>query len=193
MLKIMIILKTIIIFLVLAPLAIAPHAQAAPVEAPVAAEVSPPGDIPDNQSFVTFTSPSGFSIKVPEGWARKDDGAKTTFSDKYNHLVLQSSDAAQTVSEAFAKSSLVPDLQKNGRAVDKISVKTLALRSGPVVVLQYDSNSEPNAVTNKQIREENESLYFAKANQLITVTLSAPKGADNVDQWNLMANSFQWK
>ena len=186
-------LKTIIIVLALAPLAIAPYAQAAPAEAPVAAEVSPPGDIPDNQAFVTFTSPAGYSIKVPEGWARKDEGAKTTFSDKYNHLVLQISEATQPIDEGFAKSSLVPDLQKNGHAVDKIAVKTLALKSGPVIALGYDSNSEPNAVTNKQIREENESLYFVNGKQLVTITLSAPKGADNVDQWNLMANSFRWK
>ena len=186
-------LKKLSIVLALAPLAIATQAAAAPAEKPLAAEVSPPGDIPDNQAFVTFTSPFGFSVKVPEGWARKDEGAKTTFSDKYNHLVLQSSDTAQAVNEAFAKSSLVTDLQKNGRAVDKIAVKTLALKSGPVIVLEYDSNSEPNAVTNKEIREENENLYFVKGKQLITLTMSAPKGADNVDQWNLMANSFRWK
>lgn len=186
-------LKTMITVLALAASAIATQAAAALAEKPVAAEVSPPGDIPDNQAFVTFTSPSGFSIKVPEGWARKDEGSKTTFNDKYNHVVLQTSEAVQAIDEGFAKSSLVPDLQKNGHAVDKIAVKTLALKSGPVIVLEYDSNSEPNAVTNKQIREENESLYFVKDKQLVTITLSAPKGADNVDQWNFMANSFRWK
>ena len=162
-------------------------------ETAIAPEVSPPGDIPDNQSFVTFTSPSGYSIKVPEGWARKDDGTKTTFNDKYNHILLQLNDAAQPIDEAYAKSMLIPDLQKNGRAVDKVSIKKLALKSGAAIVLDYDSNSEPNSVTNKQIREENESLYFVKDKKLVTLTLSAPKGADNVDQWLFMANSFRWK
>ena len=162
-------------------------------ETAIAPEVSPPGDIPDNQSFVSFTSPAGYSIKVPEGWARKDDGTKTTFSDKYNHVLLQQSETAQPIDEAYAKSTLIADLQKNGRAVDKVIIKTLALKSGAVVVLDYDSNSEPNAVTNKQVREENESLYFSKDKKLVTLTLSAPKGADNVDQWLFMANSFRWK
>ena len=32
------------------------------------------GDIPDNQVFVTFTSPTGgYQLQVPEGWARTDD------------------------------------------------------------------------------------------------------------------------
>ena len=162
-------------------------------ETAIAPEVSPPGDIPDNQSFVTFTSSAGYSIKVPEGWARKEGGTKTTFSDKYNHVLLQQSEVTQPIDEAYAKSTLIPDLQKNGRAVDKVVIKTIALKSGTVVVLDYDSNSEPNAVTNKQVREENESLYYVKDKKLVTLTLSAPKGADNVDQWLFMANSFGWK
>ena len=162
-------------------------------ETPITPEVSPPGDIPDNQSFVTFTSPIGYSIKVPEGWARKDDDTKTTFSDKYNHVLLQLGEAVQPIDEVYAKSTLIPDLQKNGRAVDKVAIKTMALKSGAVVVLDYDSNSEPNAVTNKQVREENESLYYVKDKKLVTLTLSAPKGADNIDQWLFMANSFRWK
>ena len=186
-------MKPIVLFFAVACAALPTMATQSWAEAPLAAEVSPPGDIPDNQAFVTFTSPDGYSIKVPEGWARKDDGAKTTFSDKYNHILLQQTEVAQTVDEAYAKSTLIPDLQKNGRAVDKVTIKSLTLKSGTVVALDYDSNSEPNAVTNKQIREENESLYFVKDKKLVTLTLSAPKGADNVDQWLLMANSFRWK
>lgn len=174
-------------------LALSAAAPQAVAETAIAPEVSPPGDIPDNQSFVSFTSPTGFSIKVPEGWARKDDGAKTTFNDKYNHVLLQQGEAALAIDEAYAKATLIPDLRKNRRAVDKVTIKMLTLKSGPVLALDYDSNSEPNTVTNKQVREENESLYFVKGNKLVTVTLSAPKGADNVDQWLFMANSFRWK
>ena len=34
--------------------------------APLATEKNPPGDIPDNQAFVDYTSPLGFSIKCPK-------------------------------------------------------------------------------------------------------------------------------
>ena len=186
-------MKLIALPLLMACAALLATATQSWAETAIAPEVSPPGDIPDNQAFVTFSAPTGYSVKVPEGWARKDDGAKTTFSDKYNHILLQQSDAPQSIDEAFAKSTLVPALQKNGRAVDKVAIKTMALKSGSVIALDYDSNSELNSVTNKQVREENESLYFVKDKQLVTVTLSAPKGADNVDQWLFMANSFRWK
>src|SRR5437016_1761173 len=48
-------------------------------------ETNPPGDIPDNQAFVTFTPPAGgYSIKVPEGWARTDNAGGVSFTDKFN-------------------------------------------------------------------------------------------------------------
>src|SRR4051812_35057999 len=39
------------------------------------------GDIPDNQVFVRYNGPS-FSMRVPEGWARKGSGNTTTFREK---------------------------------------------------------------------------------------------------------------
>src|SRR5690242_20999784 len=43
--------------------------------AAVATESNPPGDIPDNQAFVAYTSPAdGFLVKVPEGWGRTRTG-----------------------------------------------------------------------------------------------------------------------
>ena len=59
---------------------------AAAQEQPIAPETNPPGDIPDSQAFVTYTSPAGFSLKVPEGWAltQRPDGA--SFADKYGSI-----------------------------------------------------------------------------------------------------------
>ncbi len=59
---------------ILAPLSTLPTSAA---EKPVPAEKSPPGDIPDTQVFIDYASPEGFTLKVPEGWARSDrpDGA----------------------------------------------------------------------------------------------------------------------
>jgi hypothetical protein len=42
------------------------------------------------------------------------------------------------------------------------------------------------------VREENEAFYFAKNGKLVLLQLSAPKGADNVDQWKLISSSFRW-
>jgi hypothetical protein len=80
-----------------------------------------------------------------------------------------------------------------GRAVRVTAVKHVKLPAGEAIRIVYTSNSEPNAVTNKQVRLENERYLFFKDGKLVTLELYAPKGADNVDQWQLMSNSFRWK
>jgi hypothetical protein len=86
----------------------------------------------------------------------------------------------------------MPDLKSAERAVTVVSVKAVKLPAGPVIRVVYTSNSEPNAVTNKQIRLENECYLYFKDGKLVTLELYAPKGADNVDQWQLMSESFRW-
>jgi hypothetical protein len=172
-------------------LAVAALAQAA--EKAIAPEINPPGDIPDSQVFVKFASPQGFTIKVPEGWARSDDAGKTVFNDKYNKVILASDALSQPLDLAYAKSALAPDIEKTGRAVKIVKIVKAKLKSGEAVRVIYESNSEPNSVTNKQVRQENERYYFAKDGKLVSLDLSAPKGADNVDQWQLISSSFRWK
>ena len=161
-------------------------------EAPVAAEVSPPGDIPDSQAFITFKSTFGFSIKVPEGWSRKDTKDGATFSDKYNLISLTYGLSDMPVDMAYAKSGLIPDLEHTEHAVQISKIEEVPLKSGKTIKIAYDSNSVPNDVTNKQVREENERFYFVKSGKLVVLQLSAPKGADNVDQWQLISSSFKW-
>jgi hypothetical protein len=174
---------------------IAPTAigAAAAQESAVAPEKNPPGDIPDNQVFVQYTSPLGFTIKVPEGWSRveRPDGAR--FFDKYNIIDLAVAKADQPPGAATEKARQADELKTAGRAVEIKSVKEVKLKSGPAVLISYASNSDPNPVTNKQIRLERERYLMFKNETLVSLDLSAPLGADNVDQWKLMSNSFQWQ
>ena len=168
-------------------------AQASSAEKPVATERNPPGDIPDNQVFIDYRSPLGFKIKVPEGWARRETSDGVTFSDKYNTIALAVSQRTDAISVTNAKQQEVADLEKTGRAVRMTGVKSVKLPSGPAVVVSYSSNSEPNPVTEKAIREENDRYFFWQNGKLVTLTMSAPLGADNADQWDLMAKSFRWQ
>jgi hypothetical protein len=61
-------------------------------EAPSEAESAATGDIPDNQTFLVFKNPSaGYSIRYPEGWARKGQGSDVTFKEKANviHIAVK--------------------------------------------------------------------------------------------------------
>jgi hypothetical protein len=186
--------------LVASPIAFAPlptFAQGAtPLPArehPLKPEKNPPGDIPDNQVFIDYQSPLGFSIKVPEGWARRQMSDGVTFSDKYNTIEINVAQRAEAITLAGAKQKEIADLERIGKAIRVASVKTMTLPWGSAIVVSYGSNSAPNAVTNKAIRLENERYFFWKDGKLVTLTLSAPFGADNADQWGLMSKSFRWR
>ncbi len=161
-------------------------------ERPVAAEKNPPGDIPDSQVFVAYDSPLGFSLKVPEGWARTDrsDGAK--FADKYNAINVAISAGAHAPTVASVSSHEAADLARAGRAVKIEKVRQVKLRSGAAILIAYSSNSEPNPVTNRQLRLENHRYLIYGGGKLVAIDLSAPLGADNVDQWKLISDSFRW-
>ena len=168
-------------------------AQPATTERPLQPEKNPPGDIPDNQVFVQYTSPRGFSFKVPEGWARKDLSDGAAFVDKYGVIKATQSDAATAPDVAAAKQMLVPELEKSAHAVTVKKIRSVKLPAGPAVLISYDSNSDANAVTNKAIRLENDRYYFWKDGKLVSLNFSAPAGADNADQWDMMAKSFRWQ
>ena len=165
---------------------------AAAQEQPIAPETNPPGDIPDSQAFVTYTSPAGFSLKVPEGWAltQRPDGA--SFADKYGSIDISLATAASAPTSEQARREALAKLVKSGRAVRISATQRVTLPAGPALLIVYTSNSEPNAVTDKQIRLENNRYLFYRAGHEAALTLSAPAGADNADQWQLMARSFRW-
>lgn len=159
----------------------------------VAPEKNPPGDIPDNQVFVTYNSPDGFGLKVPEGWSRAAIDHGVRFLDKYDEIDATLGAASEAPTAASVRAGEIPDMEKAGRAIKITSVKDVKLATGPAVRISYLSNSAPNAVTSKQIRVEHERFIFFKDGKAVTLDLSAPAGADNVDQWQLISNSLQWK
>lgn len=189
-------------YLVVASLVLAPvfsvaaraQEQALPAtEQPLAPERNPPGDIPDNQLFIDYVSPLGFSLQVPEGWARQDLSAGAQFSDKYGRITVTEEPAGTAPDATTAQQALMPKIKSQGRAVEVTKVEDVKLPAGAAVRVSYGSNSDPNPVTNKAIRLESDRYYFWKDGKLAILDLSAPAGADNVDQWSLMANSFRWQ
>lgn len=161
-------------------------------EAPVSVEKNPPGDIPDTQVFIAYEGP-GFSMQVPEGWSRADEAAGARFFDKYDSVEATIADSAAAPTPSSVTAGEAATLTKTGRAVQIKDVKQVKLDGGRAVRIDYSSNSEPNAVTNKQIRLEAVRFFVFKNGKLVTLDMSAPFGADNVDQWNLMANSVRLK
>jgi hypothetical protein len=162
-------------------------------EQPLKPERNPPGDIPDNQVFIDYVSPLGFSLKVPEGWARQDLADGASFADKYGRITVSQTQAPKIPTVDAVKRTFVSDLERSLHAVTVTAVKPAKLPAGPAALVSYGSNSDPNPVTNKAIRLENDRYYLWKDEKLVAVNFLAPAGADNADQWDMMAKSFRWR
>ena len=168
--------------------------SAKPTESAVAPEVNPPGDIPDTQQFIKYSSAAGgYELDVPEGWARTESGGDVTFANKIDGLSVRLSSRSTAPTVSSARSEEAKQIQAQGRAAIITGVSSVTLPSGSAVLIKYTSNSEPNAVTSRQIRLENEAYLFFRNGKLATLTLWAPEGADNADQWNRMSKSFRWR
>lgn len=167
--------------------------SSARAEVPVAPEENPPGDIPDTQAFINYTSTSGYAFKIPEGWARSKTDTGVSFIDKLDGIVVTMAQAATAPTLDSVKASYIPELEKTGRAIKIKQVTAVNLPAGKAIRIAYSSNSDPSPVTNKQVRLENNRYLYFKDGKLVALDLYAPYGADNVDQWTLISRSFQWK
>ncbi len=150
------------------------------------------GDIPDNQVFLTLHDKAlGFSMKYPEGWARKATGETLTIQDKNNivHVSVQNAPAPTT--------GLVR------QELELLKQQTPSLRAGapndttvsgrPAIKVTYTTVSAPNPVTGKSVTLIVDRYYFWNGQQVAILDLGTPKGVDNVDAYRLMSESFAWK
>jgi hypothetical protein len=178
-----------------APASGAPALASAGPEKPLPPVKTSAGDIPDTQVFVTYRSTSGkYSIDAPEGWARTENGADVKFTAQFDgEQVAVHASAAPPTTDSVQREQ-VPAIQKIGRAVTIEGVKAATLANGmAVVTIEYSSNSDPDPVTGKQVRLSNVSWLFYRQGLAAALTLWAPSGTDNVDQWKRISESFRWQ
>jgi hypothetical protein len=166
---------------------------AAPSTAAPARDVNPPGDIPDNQVFVPFNDASRtFTVSVPEGWARADNGAGASFTDKYNAVRIDRVAAPVAPTMESARATDVPAILQAASNAAIGSVTAVRRAAGPAVLITYQADSPVNAVTGKVARLDVERYEFWNAGTEAVLTLSGPVGADNVDPWRTVTDSLRW-
>lgn len=176
-----------------------PSSSASPAESsaapnPNAPEINSAGDIPDNQVFVPYTPAGGtFVVRVPQGWAQSAAGSAVVFTDKFNSVRIESVPRSQAPDVASAGAQEVPQLQSSVPGFQAGQVTMVQRSAGPAVLITYQANSAPNAVTGKSVTEAVERYEFWRGGQEVVLTLSAPQGADNVDPWRTVTDSFRWQ
>jgi hypothetical protein len=163
-----------------------------PASTAAATESPPPGDIPDTTVYVAYRPASGqYEVQVPEGWARAVSSTGVSFTDKLNSITIQTVRAtAPTV--ASAQSAEVSQIQGSVHAFSLAAISTVSRSAGTAVLIRYSADSQPDPVTGKVFRDAFERYEFYRNGTETVVTLAGPVGADNVDPWRKVTNSFRW-
>jgi len=158
-----------------------------------APEVNPAGDIPDDQVYVPFTPDNGlFTVSVPEGWARTDANGVVTFTDKLNSVRIETVAAPMAPDIASATATEVPQIASSTTGYTAGDVSMVTRTAGDAVLVTYGAQSEPDPVTGQTFTDSVERYEFWKDGQEVILTLSGPQGADNVDPWTTITDSFGW-
>jgi hypothetical protein len=160
--------------------------------APAGTETAPPGDIPDSTVYVDYRAGSGlYEVKVPEGWARTASRAGISFTDKLNTITIQTSPAAAPTM-ATARAAEVPAIQRSVHGFVLAGLSMVSRPAGTAVLIRYRADSQPDPVTGKVYKDAIERYEFYRNGTEAVVTLAGPAGADNVDPWRTVTNSYRW-
>jgi hypothetical protein len=158
------------------------------------AEVNPKADIPDNQSYVLFSPASGgFTVKVPEGWARTDEGSAVTFTDKLNRIRLEAVVAPAPPTVDSARATGLASIKGVTAGYQGGEVTTVQRPAGGAVLIRYQAAAAPDPVTGKVVRDAVERYEFWRGGTEAIIVLSGPATADNVDPWRVITDSFRWR
>src|SRR4051794_7177097 len=165
--------------------------------APALAKKSPPplqgeaaaaaaGDIPDNQVFLVYRNTiDGYSLEVPEGWARSGRSGTVTFRDKNN--IVRVVVSRGNVPGASALGRELAGLHTSGRP------HAVKVGAGRALEVTYATVSAPNPVTGKRLKLSVDRYYVGGHGRYAVIDLGSPVGVDNVDAFRLISNSFRWR
>lgn len=157
-------------------------------------EANPAGDIPDDQAYVPYPAPDGlFTVSVPEGWARSTQGPATVFTDNLNAVRIETTPAAQAPTADTARTRELPALATSVPGFAPGEVRAVTRPAGPAVLITYRGTSTPDPVTARTSADDVERYEFFHAGQQVSLTLSGPAGADNVDPWRMVTDSLRWQ
>jgi hypothetical protein len=87
---------------------------------------------------------------------------------------------------------VVPKLAQSEKGFRVGSVGVVQRKAGRAVRITYLAFGKPDPVTGKTRLDGVERYLFFHNGREAVVTLSGPKGADNVDPWRIITDSVRW-
>lgn len=150
------------------------------------------GDIPDNQAFLTFDDRvAGYSIRYPEGWARRGSTDDVLFQDRANviRVVVAKGPPPTSASAAAAVSAM----KRGDPTVSSDAPQRTTIDGKAVLKLTYTRLSTADPVSGKRLPVTVDRYLYAHAGKVAIVDLGTAKGVDNVDAYRMISRSFKWR
>jgi hypothetical protein len=109
--------------------------QSSPGAPPLQAEAqqAAAGDIPDNQAFVAYQG-SGYTIRVPEGWAQSGSAGSVTFRDKNNIIRIVVRPGTHPAARTSYRSRSAPN-PVTGKRVTLVVVRYYKRKGGKTAII----------------------------------------------------------
>lgn len=115
------------------------------------------------------------------------------FTDKLNRIEIASASAPSAPTVQSVNSTVVPLLQQQVPKFAMGKTTSVSRQAGQAILLTYQGDSAPDAVTGKIVHSAFERYSFFQGGRQVDLTLSGPVGADNVDPWRIVTDSFRWQ
>jgi len=129
---------------------------------------------------------------VPEGWSRLVQDGGVAFTDKLNSVRIAAGPQPQAPTVDSVRAQELPSLRASVPGYQPGTLGTVSRSAGPAVLITYGAISDPDPVTGRSRPNDVQRYEFWHTGQGVTLTLSGPKGADNVDPWRKITDSLRW-
>ena len=129
---------------------------------------------------------------MPEGWSRSATAGAVAFTDKLNAIRVETKAATAPLTARDARQTELAKLASSVSGFRPGTVSTVARKAGTAVRITYLAKAKPDPVTGKSGQDAVERYVFFHSGRDVILTLSGPKGADNVDPWKIVTDSVRW-
>ncbi|MEU1375012.1 hypothetical protein ABZ442_15280 [Streptomyces triculaminicus] len=115
------------------------------------------------------------------------------FTDKFNSVRIERVHATTAPTVNSVQATDIPAISATSTHFSLVKVTTVQRAGGRTVLAEYHADSPPDQVTGKRVALDVQRYAFYKAgNGEAVLTLSGAVGADNVDPWRTVTDSFRW-
>ncbi|MGW3287049.1 hypothetical protein ACWDR3_20685 [Streptomyces sp. NPDC001002] len=115
------------------------------------------------------------------------------FTDKLNSVTITTAAASTAPTVTSVSNTVVSQLRAQTTKFTSPKVSRVDRHAGSTVLLTYQGDSATDPVTGKVVRDAFERYAFHRQGHEVDLTLSGPVGADNVDPWRTVSDSFAWR